>query len=262
MGYPEPTMPNVILAGGLSAKPAKPLAPELQAMIKASEQDFVVVALGSTFQLPDKYINKLFDTFRKLPYTFVMKYNGKMSTFPKNIKTYDWFPQNDLLAQAKVKLFINHCGNNGQMEALFHGVPMICIPLLHDQYYNSLRMEYLGYGKQVDLYVDGVDTLIASISDVLTNNTYSSNIQRASQMYHDRPLTACQNAVYWIEHVIKFGGKHLRSYGQNMPLYQFWMLDILLFCSCITTLSVLMLTAFLCMLLKYVKSNYLQDIQN
>ena len=41
MGYPEPTMPNVILAGGLSAKPAKPLTPEFQSMMEASEQDFI-----------------------------------------------------------------------------------------------------------------------------------------------------------------------------------------------------------------------------
>ena len=254
MGYPEPTMPNVILAGGLSAKPAKPLTREFQSMMEASEQDFVLVSFGTVYHPPDEYINKLCDAFRKLPYTFLMKYKGNMSTFPKNVQTYNWFPQNDLLAQAKVKLFINHCGNNGQMEALYHGVPMVCIPLIHDQYFNSLRMEYRGYGKQVDLYVDAVDTMISSINDVLTNNTYNSNIQRASQIYHDRPLTACQNAVYWIEHVIKFGGKHLRSYGQDMPLYQFWMLDILLFCSCITTLSVLMLTAFLYMLFKYIKS--------
>ena len=258
MGYPEPTMPNVILAGGLSAKPAKPLTHEFQAMMAASEQDFVVVSFGTVFPPPDKYITTLFDAFRKLPYIFLMKYNRKFkykSSFPQNVKTYNWFPQNDLLAQAKVKLFINHCGNNGQMEALYHGVPMVCIPLIHDQYYNSQRMEYLGYGKQVDLYVDTVDTLVASINEVLTNNTYNSNIQRASQIYHERPLAACQNAVYWIEHVIKFGGKHLRSYGQDMPLYQFWMLDILLFCSCVTSLSVLMFTTFLCMLFKYIKSN-------
>ena len=47
---------------------------------------------------------------------------------------------------------------------------------------------------------------------------------------------------------------HLHTYGQDMPLYQFWMLDILVVCSCITTLSVLMFVAFLCMLFKYIKS--------
>ena len=35
-----------------------------------------------------------------------------------------------------------------------------------------------------------------------------------------------QTAVHWIEHVLEFGGKHLRSHALDLPWYQYLMLDI------------------------------------
>ena len=63
-------------------------------------------------------------------------------------------PPPRLLARQNVKLFINHCGNNGQLEGLYHGVPMVGIPLFVDQGFNGRRMEYTGYGKWFDILTD------------------------------------------------------------------------------------------------------------
>ena len=44
---------------------------------------------------------------------------------PSNVYISDWLPQNDLLGHPGVQVFVTHCGNNGQFEALYHGVPFV-----------------------------------------------------------------------------------------------------------------------------------------
>ena len=45
----------------------------------------------------------------------------------KNVMLMDWLPQNDLLGHRNTKLFITHCGRNGQFESMYHSVPMVGI---------------------------------------------------------------------------------------------------------------------------------------
>lgn len=55
-------------------------------------------------------------------------------------------PQQEILAQKNTKIAIIHCGQNSLTEALYAGVPVICIPLLGDQRYNASVVEYLQVG--------------------------------------------------------------------------------------------------------------------
>ncbi|VFR00382.1 unnamed protein product [Cuscuta campestris] len=48
-----------------------------------------------------------------------------------------WAPQKDVLAHGSVGGFWSHCGWNSTMEALGEGVPMICRPVLADQFTNA-----------------------------------------------------------------------------------------------------------------------------
>ena len=56
---------------------------------------------------------------------------------------------------------------------------------------------------------------------------YRHNILRASELFHNQLLKPIDTAVYWIEHVIMYGGDHLISHALNMPWYQFLMLDVI-----------------------------------
>ena len=64
---------------------------------------------------------------------------------------------------------------------------------------------------------------------VLDDESFKMATQKASAILKSRPMTAQDTAAYWVEHVLKFGGDHLRTSAMDMPLYQFLMLDILLF---------------------------------
>ena len=252
LSYPLPTMPNVILAGGLSLRPVKALNTEMVQYLNSSNKDIILLSFGSSLTyLQDVYLNKLIGAFTKLQqFRFIMKYNGDSSRFPQNVRISKWLPQNELLAHPKTRLFITHCGNNGQMEALYHGVPMVVVPLFVDQQSNSRRVEHHGYGRRFDLASDSENTLVELILEVMRNETYRLNIQRASKIFRDRPMSAPDKAVFWINHVIKYGSKHLRSYGQDMPLYQFWMIDILLFVSCVAIFAIFSIIAVITMTVK------------
>ena len=232
-------MPNVIFVGGLSLRDVKPLGEPFKSILDNSRKDVILVSFGSVLaSMPEETINKLLNAFSKMPYTFLFKHTDYQNKSPANIKTFKWLPQNDLLAHPKVKLFISHCGQNSQMEGIFHGVPFICMPVRGDQFFNAARTKYHAYGKRLSIMHFSEEMLVSAIEEVMNNATYRANVERASRIFRDRRETPKERAVYWIEHVIKFGGGHLRSYANEMPLYQYWMLDIMLFVSCVIVIAI------------------------
>ena len=223
ISYPVPSMPNVIYTSGLTAKPGKPLAPEYTTILDNAKEGVVLAATGMVISVVNSLgEKKLIDAFGMLKVPVIFKYSDYNKPIPDNVKIFKELPQNDLLAHPKVKVYVTHCGHNSQMEALYHGVPMVCIPFFGDQHFNSARAQYKGYAIRFNIGKGLSKELAAAINEVWNNATYRDTIQRASRMFRDSPQTPCQKAVYWIEHVIKLGSKHLRSYALEMPLYQYW----------------------------------------
>lgn len=50
-----------------------------------------------------------------------------------------------------------------------------------------------------------------------------------SQLFQDRPHSAMDTALYWIEYVIRYkGAKHLRPQSVELTWYQFYLIDVAL----------------------------------
>ena len=231
MDYPRTVMPNEVHIGGLITKPAKALPGDLEDFMSLGTEGVIVVSFGSmAANLPETILAKFLGAFRKINYKVIMRYpHNAPKNIPQRIKLLSWLPQNDLLGHPNTKLFITHCGANGGYEALYHGVPMIGTPVFAEQPYNAKRIVYHGYGLHLNLFTFQVDDLVEAIHEVISNKTYSDNIKLGSQVFHDRPLTPLERTMYWIEHILKYGGKHLHSHALEMPWYQYLMLDILAF---------------------------------
>lgn len=58
---------------------------------------------------------------------------------------------------------------------------------------------------------------------------YRENMRQLSRRFKDRPMTPQESVVYWTEYVISHqGALHLRSYSADVPLHQYYLLDVLL----------------------------------
>ena len=244
MAYPEPRLPNGVDVGGLTLQPPKKLSEKFLKILDSTELPVVVVSFGSNVAfLPSTTVQKVSDAFKSLDYTFLFRCSNDYS-FSPNVKTFQWLPQNDLLAHPKVKLFITHCGNTGQMEALYHGVPMVGVPLFGDQSLNAERIVYNGYGRAFDIHNEPAEKFTKLIREVIMNSSYSENIKKASRIFRDRPDTPRSRAAFWVKHVTKYGSRHLRSYANDMPLYQYWMVDVIAFLSFLLLIGIM--SASLC----------------
>ncbi len=65
--YPRPTMPNEILIGGLTTRPAKPLPVDLERFMNESPEGVIVVSFGSmSTNLPEAARHSLFKAFSQV----------------------------------------------------------------------------------------------------------------------------------------------------------------------------------------------------
>lgn len=67
---------------------------------------------------------------------------------PSDAIVSEHIPQLELLSRADV--FVSHCGANSVMEAAFHGVPILGLPLASDQPVNAYLVERAGIGTHLD----------------------------------------------------------------------------------------------------------------
>ena len=151
-----------------------------------------------------------------------------MDDVPSSVMLAKWLPQNDLLGHKKTSLFIAHGGNNGQMEGLYHGLPMIVMPFTGDQMYSAWRAVDKKFGLSLNPMDFTTDELSAAIQEVLSNPVYTQNMKKCSAISKDFP-GAHENIDFWVRHVLKFGGgDHLKPISMDMPLYRVFMLDVVL----------------------------------
>ncbi|ELU03685.1 hypothetical protein CAPTEDRAFT_225486 [Capitella teleta] len=235
--YPKPRMPNMIEAGGLASGPGRPLTEPWSSIVEdANEHGIILVSLG-TIHLPKNISTKLLTAFASLPQTVIWLFdNAESIPLPDNIITSDQLPLKDILPHPNVEVFITHCSNDDQFDAVYHGVPMVGMPVHGDQFYNARRISHKDFGVVVDITKFEPHELNSAIQEVINNPSYRENISKASLIFHDRPETPVERAVSAIQQLIQFGGDHMQTYATEMPLYQFLMLDVLAFCGLILLL--------------------------
>ncbi|XP_029767797.1 UDP-glucuronosyltransferase 2A1-like isoform X3 [Terrapene carolina triunguis] len=231
--FPRPFLPNFEFVGGLHCKPAKPLPEEMEEFVQSSgEHGIVVFSLGSmVYNLTEEKSNMVALALSQIPQKVLWRYKGKKpETLGPNTRIYDWIPQNDLLGHPKTKAFITHGGTNGIYEAIYHGIPMVGIPMFADQPDNIAHMKAKGMAVELDFNTMQTQDLIDALNMVINNSSYKENAVRLSEIHHDQPIKPLDRAVFWIEFVMRHqGAKHLRPAAHELTWYQYHCLDVLAF---------------------------------
>lgn len=179
--------------------------------------------------MPEEKISLILQAFGKLKQNVLWKYeNESIGHLPENVMIQKWLPQNDILAQPNVKLFITHGGIFGSQEGLYWAKPMLCIPLYGDQHRNSLKSVRAGYARSLIFSEMTAQTLQENIEMLINQPQYKKKALEMSQKFRDNPIHPLDEASYWIEYVIRYkGAEFLKSYGAYIPLYQYLLLDVL-----------------------------------
>ncbi|XP_048367271.1 UDP-glucuronosyltransferase 2A2-like, partial [Sphaerodactylus townsendi] len=231
--FPRPFLPNFEFVGGLHCQPAKPLPEEIEEFVLSSgKHGIVVFSLGSMVQnLTDEKGNMIAFALSQIPQKVLWRYKGKRPvTLGSNTRLYDWIPQNDLLGHPKTRAFITHGGTNGIYEAIYHGIPMVGIPLFADQQDNIVHMKAKGMCMDLNFHTMTAPDLVEALNTVIHNATYKENAVRLSQIHREQPAKPLDRAVFWIEFIMRHkGAKHLRPAAHHLTWYQHHCLDILAF---------------------------------
>ncbi|XP_041472074.1 UDP-glucuronosyltransferase 2C1-like [Lytechinus variegatus] len=233
LDYPQPLAPNWISIGGITAKPSQPLTKNLEEFVEGSgEHGFIIFTLGSavTSLQNEGLAESIAKIFSELPQRVLWRYKGRRpDNVGNNTLISDWLPQNDLLGHPKARMMIYHGGAAGVYEATTHGVPLLLMPLAADQMGNAARVEAKGFGRAVDKNTLTEEEFREAVNDILTNPKYRTNAARASAIMKDQLASPQETVVYWVEHVLKFGGGHLRSRALELNFLQRESIDVVLF---------------------------------
>jgi len=232
VGYAFPQMPNTVSVGDLmTGIPGKPLPRELEDFLSASNDGVILVSFGSWFDyIPHDIVRKLCDAFidrrNRLRVIWKMKDTNLCSRADGHVRAVPWIPQNDLLADPRVRIFISHGGFNSVIQAVYHAKPLIIFPIVSDQPTNAVAAESKGFAIRMDIGNFSSEMLLSNIDKLLQDPTYTRNVQLSSAILHDRPDTAAQRVSAMIDHVIKHGDQHLRTGAYKLSIAQFFMFDI------------------------------------
>jgi len=228
LDWPRVGAAHYVFLGGMGLQPPKPLTAEFADFVADAEHGVIVMTFGSALKkIPMEKLEIMLDAYKKVKQKVIMRYDGPApKNIPANVKLSKWLPQNDLLGHPKTKLFITHGGNNGQMEAVFHGVPMVTVPVFGDQFYNGERVAAHKFGHVVDYRTMTSEALYDAMHSILSDPSYQARIKSCSEKFHAMPSTA-DTLSFWTNHIIKFGGDHLKPKYMDMPMWKFFGLDIL-----------------------------------
>lgn len=243
--FPRPTMPNAVYIDGYECKPPKPLPKELEDFVQSSgEHGVIVMSLGTLVaQLPESVVDEFAAAFAKLPQKVIWRLKGrKPHSLGNNTLLLDWLPQSDLLGHKKTKLFVAHGGISGIQEAIYHGVPMVGLPLMFDQPDNFVKMEARGVAKVLDIGTVNKDSFLRALIEVLHDPTYREKMRALSEAHRDTPLKPLDTAVFWVEFVMRHrGAKHLRTESYRLSFIQYHCIDVILFLTAVTLLTVVII---------------------
>lgn len=112
----------------------------------SSSNKKIYVSIGTVLkQFQQQFYAKIVEAFKDQDFTIVAAVDPNLfASWPSNFIVQSYCPQSDIIP--KVDIVITHGGFNTVNETLYHGKPLIVIPLAFDQVSNGYMVENAGCG--------------------------------------------------------------------------------------------------------------------
>lgn len=226
-----PLLPNQVEVGCLTCRPASPLPQDVRTWMEgAGEAGVIYFSLGS-FQeaagMPLKYRDTLLKAFASLPQRVVLKYSGPPLSLPPNVRAYEWLPQQDILGHSATRVFITHCGKHSASEGVYHGVPMLGLPITFDQPRTCARLTRRGEAIVLQWEALTEEAVKEAVLSLLNDSRYSERVKAVSVRLKAQKESGMERAVWWVEYITRHGDDYLKFSGKDLSLAQYLLLDVL-----------------------------------
>uniref|UniRef100_A0A0N5BJ89 glucuronosyltransferase n=2 Tax=Strongyloides papillosus TaxID=174720 RepID=A0A0N5BJ89_STREA len=235
LDIPGPKTPKMIEVSGIGIKDPKPLDKYWDKILSLRNKT-VLVSFGTfakSIDMPEDIKNGLLETMRKLKdITFIWKYEEPEDGTGKGIENLllsKWVPQNDLLNDERLSLFVTHGGMGSTTELSFRGVPAIAIPIIGDQMRNSKLIERQKCGIIMNKFeLADSSKLIKNIKTILDDDSYKKNAKMVSKRLNKRPIGSKRLLIEHIEFAAEFGRLDMLDLAsRHMGMIEYYNLDII-----------------------------------
>ncbi|WKY07855.1 hypothetical protein Q1695_007385 [Nippostrongylus brasiliensis] len=239
LDYPRPMIHKTVPIGGITVrqKDKKDVLSEEWNTVLNRRNTTVLVSFGTVLKsvlMPQHYRKSILTVFESMPNTtFIWKYEeegSRIASHLKNVHLRTWVPQNALLADPRLTVFVTHGGLGSTTEIAHSGKPSILIPLFADQTRNAQMLARHGGGIVLNKFdLESPDKLRAAIEDIFNDASFSQKAKRLSEMLLNKPVSPKELVIKHCEFAARFGRlPNLDPYGRHLSFVEYFLIDILL----------------------------------
>ena len=219
--FPRSRLPLIHYVGPLfsAGNPIDKLTLDVQNWLNSASdhsRGVVFVSMGSIARLTREMARVIVTSIQSANYSALWSLGASARLIlndidfsERRILIKDWVPQMAVLGHPSVRVAILHCGLGGVQEALYNGVPIICMPQMFDQRENGIRVAHHGLGKALNPNALTAKQLVDALVEV-DDAPYRNAVLQTSRML--LAAGGVHKASKIIEHYQEIGYKHLQFF--------------------------------------------------
>ncbi|XP_054766426.2 2-hydroxyacylsphingosine 1-beta-galactosyltransferase-like [Lytechinus pictus] len=251
LDYPLTLPPNFVFLGDLTSHPPHQIVDQSLRLAIAgarSKGNIVVVSINTLArQLKETTEEAMVEGLSRVPFQILWrKGRPEVQTSPTdNIHYTGWIKNNDmndLLGLNETVALVTTGGRCGIMEAIYHGVPVLCIPLMSSEHHeNCAKIKNIGMGIILDIDSLTENDVYNAVAKLTLDKSFQTNAQRASRTFKSKQQSAGKRVEFWVKHVLQNGDGHLRNVGSGsfFSLIQYACLDLIIQLFILTFIAIL-----------------------